>query len=216
MTDLTTVNGLIIKVEPIGEYDRRIVMLTDSKGKISAFAKGARRSNSKLVAGTNLFCFGEFGLFYGKNSCTINEVKISNYFSFLREDFVSAYYGMYFAEIADYYCRENLKDKEMLVLLYQSLRALESDKFDNRLVKAIFEIKAVCIEGEFGELKSAGEYCEDTHFVLDFIRKTPSVKLFTFKVSDKVLEELSKVGKETVKRHVDTVLKSAQILDTLE
>lgn len=215
MTDLTTVNGLIIKVEPIGEYDRRIVILTDDKGKISAFAKGARRTNSRLVAGTNLFCFGEFGLFYGKNSCSVNEVKISNYFSFLREDFVSAYYGMYFAEIADYYCHENLKDKEMLVLLYQSLRALESDKFDNRLVKAIFEIKAVCIEGELGEIRNPGEYREDTRFALDFIRKTPSAKLFSFKVSDKVLEELSKIGKETVNRHVDTLLKSAQILETL-
>ena len=81
MTYLTVLKGLIIKVEPIGEFDRRIVMLTDDRGKISAFAKGARRSNSKLVAGTNLFCFGEFALFNGRNSYSINEAKISNYFS---------------------------------------------------------------------------------------------------------------------------------------
>ena len=81
MTDLTIVKGLIIKVEPIGEYDRRIVMLTDDRGKISAFARSARKPGSKLVAATNLFCFGEFGLFNGRNSYTINEAKISNYFA---------------------------------------------------------------------------------------------------------------------------------------
>lgn len=45
--------GIIIKAEPIGEYDRRVVILTENRGKISAFARGARRPNSKFVASTN-------------------------------------------------------------------------------------------------------------------------------------------------------------------
>lgn len=215
MNDLTTVKGLIIKAEPIGEYDRRIVLLTDDRGKISAFAKGARRTGSKLVAGTNLFCFGEFGLFRGKNSYSVNDVNISNYFSFLREDYVSAYYGMYFAQIADYYCHENLADKEMLILLYQSLRALESDKFDNRLVRAIFEIKAVCIEGEFSQPKNADKYDSGTRYTVDYIRNTPCAKLFSFGVSEKVLAELTEIGKNTIEKHVDADLCSAEILDTM-
>lgn len=215
MTDLTVVKGLIIKVEPFGEYDRRIVMLTNDRGKISAFAKGARRSNSKLVAGTNLFCFGEYALFNGRNSYSVNEAKITNYFSFLRDDFVSAYYGMYFAEIADYYCHENLADKEMLILMYQSLRALESDKFNNRLVKAVFEIKAVSIEGEYDGPSDNKKYNSDTLYAIDFIKKTSSSKLFSFGVSEEVLEELSSIGKELIKKRVDSSLKSAQILETL-
>lgn len=215
MTDLTIVKGLIIKVEPIGEYDRRIVMLTDDRGKISAFAKGARKAGSKLVAATNLFCFGEFALYSGRNSYSINEAKITNYFAFLREDFKSAYYGMYFAEIADYYCHENLSDKDMLTLIYQSLRALESENFDNRLVRACFEIKAVSLQGEFAGVRDNARYLEDTLFTLDHILKTPPAKLYNFGVKEEILSELEQIAKDTVRYSIDIPLKSAEILDTL-
>jgi len=190
-------------------------MLTDDRGKISAFAKGARRSGSKFVAATNLFCFGDFGLYGARNSYSINEAKITNYFSFLREDFKGAYYGMYFAEIADYYCHENLNDKEMLTLMYQSLRALESEKFDNRLIKACFEIKAVSIEGEFPGLRDNAKYDKDTIYTVDYILRTPSVGLYSFSVKDNILKELITIGNDIVRYSIDQPLKSAQILETL-
>ena len=105
MQDFTIVTGMIIKAVPIGEYDRRLVLLTKERGKITAFARGARKPNSRFVASTNLFCFGTFKLYAGRDSYTLSETEISNYFEDLRMDFEGAYYGMYFLEIADYYTR---------------------------------------------------------------------------------------------------------------
>ena len=152
MNQSITVTGMILSATPIGDYDKRIVILTKEKGKISAFAKGARRQNSPLMGVTNPFSFGEFQLYEGRSSHNVMQANISNYFMELSTDFEGAYYGFYFMEIADYYTREYNDEREMLKLLYQTMRALISGKIERELVRYIFELKALVINGEAPEV----------------------------------------------------------------
>lgn len=143
-----TVTAMVIASAPIGEYDRRIVLLTKERGKISAFARGARKPNSALVGVTSPFTFGTFTLYEGRTSYTLMSASVSNYFEELRMDVEGAYYGFYFLEFADYYAREANDETMLLKLLYQTLRALGSPRIPNSLIRRIYELKAVSINGE--------------------------------------------------------------------
>lgn len=139
---------MVIASAPIGEYDRRIVLLTKERGKISAFARGARKPNSALVGVTSPFTFGNFEVYEGRTSYTLMSASVSNYFEELREDVEGAYYGFYFLEFASYYAREANDETELLKLLYQTLRALINPNIPNRLIRCIYELKAVSVNGE--------------------------------------------------------------------
>lgn len=152
MNQSITVTGIVLSATPIGEYDKRVVILTKEKGKISAFAKGARRQNSPLMGVTNPFAFGQFELYEGRTSYNVMHANITNYFMELSSDFEGAYYGFYFMEVADYFTKEYNDEREMLKLIYQSLRALASGKINRQLVRYIFELKALVVNGEAPEV----------------------------------------------------------------
>lgn len=143
-----TVTGMVLAQTSIGEYDRRVVILSKERGKIAAFARGARRPNSALVGVTSPFSFGQFTVYEGRTSYTLVSASISNYFEELRTDVEGAYYGFYFMDLANYYAREANDETLLLKLLYQTFRALVNTRIPNRLIRYIYELKVISINGE--------------------------------------------------------------------
>lgn len=215
MQDFLQVTGMVLKSIPVGEYDRAVTILTTERGKISAFARNARKQNNRFMAAVSPFCFGKFKLYAGRNSYTMAEAEISNYFEELREDLEGTCYGMYFLEIADYYTRENNDDAEMLKLLYQSLRALLHKNLDNRLVRCVYECKAMAVNGEFPGVPVNPELSESAVYTLEFIASTPVEKLYTFAVTGSVLSELRDVSEQYRERIWGYHFKSLEMLESL-
>ena len=80
MKETVSAAGMVLKAAPSGEYDKRLVILTRELGKITAFARGARRPGNSLMAAGRSFVFGTFRLFQGRDAYTLSSAEITNYF----------------------------------------------------------------------------------------------------------------------------------------
>ncbi len=216
MEDIITVRGMVLKHSPSGDYDWVATLLTRERGKITAFARSARKPVAKLAGAVEPFCFGTFKLFAGKNSYTIVEADIDNYFEGFRSDLEGACYGTFFLELASYYTRENNEDVELLNLLYLSLKALLKESIPNKLVRCTFELRALLIEGEYPGVPTDMELSKATAYAMDFIANTPLERLYTFNVKQEVLSELCRVLHSFRKRYIDRTLKSLEMLETFD
>jgi DNA repair protein RecO (recombination protein O) len=215
MGDYIEVTGIVLSAMPVGEFDRRIELLTKERGRISAFAKGARKQNSALTGVTRAFVFGTFQLYEGRTSYTVKQASITNYFQEIITDLDCVYYGCYFAELAEYYSREGVDGADMINLLYASLKALAKKNIPNRLVRYIYEIRLVFINGECPDFFEASweRVNESTLHALQVIVTTPVNRLYTFTLSEECLNELGSVASGIIHTAVDKRIKSEEMLE---
>lgn len=148
MNDRVTLTGLVLGSYPYGEYDRRLVVLTKERGKVTMWANGARKTQSTLRAGTQVFVYGKFDTFMNRDGYRINSVEVGNYFPEITGNLDSTYLASYFCELAEYETSENADEHRILVLLYQALRAISNEAIGPDLARVCFELKMFYLSGE--------------------------------------------------------------------
>ena len=156
MRETIQISGMVLSSMAVGDYDKRLVILSKERGRITAFARGARKQNSSLMACTRPFAFGSFSVYEGRDAYTLQSAEISCYFEELSSDMEAISYGFYLLEFAGYYTRENENESQMLYLLYLSIKALLNKHLENRLVKVIFELRSMQINGEYPQVFTCG------------------------------------------------------------
>ena len=215
--DAEKFSGSVLQAAPAGEYDRREVLLTREAGRIACFARRARRQGNPLMAATSPFAFGLFRVIRGRSADVLLDAEISNYFEPLRRDPEAAAFGCYFLEICEFITRENNDEASLLLLLYVSLLALEKETIPNRLVRAVFEIRTIVTEGEYPGLTAE----EEQHLSTDalrahaFLTQAPLQRLYTFAVSEQVLQQLEWLAARKCRTYFRHDFPSLRVLETL-
>lgn len=152
MKEAVTLTGMVLVSSPVKEYDKRIEILTRERGRIPAFAQGARKQNSALSACTVPFTFGNFQIYEGKNAYSVKSGEIENYFGSLADNYDALCYASYFTEVARYLTRENVRADAELLLLYITFKALQTGLVPAKLIRRIFELRIMSLQGERPEL----------------------------------------------------------------
>ena len=197
-------SGIIISESNLGDYDKMLTMLTPGLGKISCVAKGARRPRSALLAGTQLFCFGEYMMY--------NLDKLN--------------YAIEITKIVRDVTDENENCYKILQMLLNTLYTLSETDKNIDLVISTFKLKLLCFLGftprimecvnckeknnlKYFSLKNDGFKCENcgrldkgaisisesTVSAIRYIVMAPAKKLFSFSLKDESLNELKLVSK---------------------
>lgn len=245
MREKIELTGIILASTPVGDYDKRLVILTKERGKITAFARSARKPNSPYLGVSEPFNFGTFFLSEGYDAYHLTGAEIKEYFLEVKNDIEAVCYGTYFCDVLEYLCVDGLGDKNILNLLYVTMKALSKREVSSQLIRRIFELKVLdydgeglsafdccmCHKEEFHAYYPAGNglIChncakktgnvyyvnQSTVYTLQYILSSPLNKLYSFRVKDDVMKELDEVVGNYFTKHVSKKFKSLEILTSL-
>ncbi len=243
MSQEITVTGMILSAGTVKDYDKRLVLLTRQRGRISVFANGAKRPNSPLSGISEPFLFGEFTLHEGRTAYTLRSAKINRYFEDLKKDLEKIYYASYFCEFASWLTRENVDESSILLLLYMTMAAVEKGVVALPLIRCIYEIRVLACAGyameasqciscgskehlSYFNSQAGGVLCracgkagssislaDSTLYTIQYILSTPVERLYGFQVSGKVQAQLSRICTDFRKKYVDYHFKTLEFIE---
>ena len=221
MFDNVTVQGIVLDTSLVKEYDKRIVLLTVELGRITVFANGARRKNSPFTAVCQKFVMGEFVLRPGsQNTYSLVSSSISNNFMDLSRDLEKLAYASYACELVGYFTQEGVKATDELNLLYVTFKAIINEKPSLTMIKSVLECKLMHIEGILSiealrDTYKPNKISEETEYIVNYILSRKISELYSFDVSEKIVEELEKIVSKYLKKECDRHFKSLDILKPL-
>ena len=142
-----TANGLVIRERAVGEHDRLVVVLTAERGKITAFANGARRIKHKNASSTGLLCYSTMTFFQNKGTYQLDESALIELFFKLRADIERLALAQYFCDLMLELAPEEEEAGEYLRLILNALHFLVEESRPPALIKAVVELRALSLAG---------------------------------------------------------------------
>ena len=143
----TKISGVVLKESNMGDFDKMLTILTPNFGKISCVAKGARRPRSALLAGSQIFCFGEYLMYKGTSTYHINSVEPIEVFYNIRTDLDKLKYAVHINKIVQEVTEENQNCFNIMQLLLNTLYVISETDKDLELVLSIFKLRLLSILG---------------------------------------------------------------------
>jgi len=142
------VNGLVVRENPIGEYDKLLTVITEEMGRILVSGKGVRSLKSKHMPATQLFCYSSFVLRKSHGYYYISDSALKESFFGLRTDLNKLSLASYLCDVAAELAVEGMGDAELLRLTLNTLYALSNNpKLPLTQIKGAFEMRCAAIEG---------------------------------------------------------------------
>ena len=153
-----TTKALVLREVKYKEADKLLTVLTGDEGKLTVKARGALRKGCKYGAAAQLLTYSELTLYDYQGKWLVSEAETIEQFLPLRADIERLALGVYFAELLEAVSDEDLPNPALLQLGLNSLFALSKGLYPLEHVKAVFELRLLCIAGFAPDLDGEGDY----------------------------------------------------------
>lgn len=142
-----TTQGLVLREVNYKESDKILTVLTQELGKITVSARASRKKGGGISAAAQMLVWSEMTLYEYRQRWSLKEAVTQREFRGVRENLDQFALACYFAEVVDQLAPEQLPAPELLALILNALYALETLDRPQALIKAAFELRAMCLAG---------------------------------------------------------------------
>lgn len=238
--------AVIIKAQDYKENDKLIWLYTEKFGKVTAIARGAKKSKSKLFALTLPLCYAEYVLFKGKSLFNLQEGKIENSFQGLLSNLDKLTYSSYVCELIDICVADGENNKELYKDFVTCLYLLNTDALDYEMLIRSFELKLLkstgyglsldnCVScrkkisvSNYISLSHFGGICEEcnrehgmyiskpAYSALRFLNNTDMEKVYRLNVNVDVKNDVSKINRFIISSNYARKPKSLDMLNYIK
>jgi len=167
---LIKTEGIVIKAINYGEGDKILTLYTRTHGKIAVMAKGVRKTKSRLNAVAQVFSYGEFVLYLGKQMGTLTQGDINFRFNDIYLDIEKTAYAAYIVELVDKLMDSNDSNPFLFQQLLSALEQINAGK-DLEIIARIFEMKVFLEAGYRPTLHSCALCGEKNDLIAFSIRQ---------------------------------------------
>ena len=189
--------GIILLENNMGDFDKMVTLLTPF-GKIGCAAKGARRNNSSLMAGTQYLCFGDYMIYKGRNSYQINSCDTIEVFYNIRTDLDKLKYAVHISKIVNDVTDENQNTYRILQLLLNTLYMISETDKNLVLLLSVFRLRLLCLMGYRPQISNCKQ-CQSTKAIKYFSIMDNSVKCESCGRADKSALTISPTTYDAIK-----------------
>ena len=151
-----TLDGLVVREMAWGENDKRIVLLTADRGRVSVLAKGARSMRSKYTNTTCLFTYGNFEITERNGYAWLGGASVIESFWGIRDDIDRLALASYIVDVAGELTGEEEPAEDILRLTLNTLYAIAKSFKSREQIKATYEIRALAMSGYMPDLSGCG------------------------------------------------------------
>ena len=142
-----TLHGLVLREVKYKESSKILTILTEEEGKITAEARGALRKGSKCSAASQVLTWSDLTFFENRGRYTLTEGSVLEDFAALRADLGDYALGCYMAELLETVSDEDSHSTALLHLGLNALFALSRQLYPAEHIKAVFELRLMCLAG---------------------------------------------------------------------